>query len=109
LRSCTGGDIQGGDGGQRGLSVSTNCWWRWSNGTWTTGTGRSARYGTWDSIWKNGPDVRCTEPHVPLSDARAWVPGELSLHQSARTKPLTAALSQVANMILRHSTGQSCH
>lgn len=79
LRASTGGDIQRGDGGQRGVSVST--YWRrwWSYGTWATGTGRRTRHGTRDSHGKDDTVVGRAEPHVSLPDARARVPGEISL------------------------------
>lgn len=117
LRASTGGDIQAFTqrsryGGQRGFSGCTDGRWWWSNGTWTTGAGCRARYGPRDALWKDGAVVRRAEPHVPLPDAWAWVPGEISLHlcccrvsQSARTKPLTAALSPVANIKHRHRCG----
>lgn len=115
LRSSTG-DTQRRDGGQRGLSDCTDGRWWWSNGTWTTCTWRGTRYGSWDSFGKDGTVTGCTESHVPFPDAWAWVPGEISLHlcygrvsQSARTKPLTTALSLVANSNRRNLCGLLLH
>lgn len=103
LRSSTG-YIQRRDGGQRRLSDRTDGSCCWSNGTWTTCTCRRSRYGSRGSFGEDGTVPGCTEPHVPVPDARAWVPGEIWLHlrsgrvsQSARTKPLPAALSPAAS------------
>lgn len=83
----SGGDIQRGDGGQRGVSVSTNWrWWR-SNGTWTSGTGCRTGHGPWDSLWKDGTVVGGAEPYVPLPDARARLPGETSLRLLEQSRP----------------------
>lgn len=106
------GDILRRHGGQRGVSGCTDGRWWWSNGTGTSCTRRRTRYGSGDSFGKDGTITSCTESHVPFPDAWAWVPGEISLHLcygrvslSARTKPLTTALSLVAKKNHRYCCG----